>query len=888
MSPDHRHDLRSTPALIVAGALMVAVAPALWAGRADAAPAVGCLDCIFGASNTNAVAGHGRLTAAFSADGDLTVLAWPSPSLYDQLCYISSNAADAKQQLHHGAHPGMGSFIGLWVTTAAGSSLTWLRDKAWTHTQRYRRSDGAVPVTVFKHASLGLTVTLTDVISADADLLTRHVELQRAAGSPVSAAALMVYENLSPTLSRVPQLPFADWVLDSRNDYLAAWDAASGAILHFHPGDRGLILSTSNIVAAKDVDFGPADALMKQAAPAATDVQQLVAGLDKSYAAGVAALVTTLPAPSAYQVGADATPFCDKVNAALDNILALPKKYPSVTIPFDPLLIGLLKCKDRLSWFQTQHGWQHLPTDALADAADGSLSGSQLSAAQTNGALMTPLSFSAQGRAEAEVLFAFGATRTAARAALESADKQPYAKRLAAAEAAYTEAVGSLALPAASLGQRVRQVAQRALVNIHVARVRKSGAIVASVTRQSPYYLDWPRDGAFFSAALDVAGRHDWVTQRMTWYRGLMRDKPTNGDILLNPKKPVDPETGYKVFPAHAWEMNYYSDGEPGGPIRFEIDNTALHVWSVVFHAAALQGQAREAFIDQQWPTLKQALDLLARWRDPQTKLTAPANEDDNAAYSSTLHGASTVYGALTAGARLAHHRGDEATSARYLARAQELGAAIRTHYYQPGSQTFRLMRPEAPGPISESIGYQVTGWLVWPVRLLDRDDPALQAQITADMKVVLDILEGRRGWGIYPGKPMVAAALYGDAAGKASAEKAVKLLASAATPGTDHFGETFATTLNSDGSVSYENMTAPPHVWEGALFYLAAMALTRPERFDLDRSAFPLPGDQPAEAGCGCAAGPRDAAGGGLALLLVAAIWLLARRSTSRRWAGS
>jgi hypothetical protein len=66
------------------------------------------------------------------------------------------------------------------------------------------------------------------------------------------------------------------------------------------------------------------------------------------------------------------------------------------------------------------------------------------------------------------------------------------------------------------------------------------------------------------------------------------------------------------------------------GPIRFEIDNTALHVWSTVSHAAALQGKERSDFVAVVWPSLKSGLDLLKRWKDPKTGLPWPANEDDH------------------------------------------------------------------------------------------------------------------------------------------------------------------------------------------------------------------------------------------------------------------
>ena len=70
---------------------------------------------------------------------------------------------------------------------------------------------------------------------------------RRAAGSSVTAASLVVYENLSPTLSRIPQIPFADWALDAHSDFAAIYDKSAGAVVHFHPKDRAI---TNSILAA--------------------------------------------------------------------------------------------------------------------------------------------------------------------------------------------------------------------------------------------------------------------------------------------------------------------------------------------------------------------------------------------------------------------------------------------------------------------------------------------------------------------------------------------------------------------------------------------------------------------------------------------------------------
>src|SRR5579859_8178882 len=122
---------RPLAAAIVVFTAATPAGPAL----ADGPTTVDTVEHVFGASNVNAVAGHGGLTAGISVDGDLTVLSWPGPSFADQLLYLSSNDLDVRSKPHLGALDGMGSYVGLEVTTAAGHSLVWLRDPAFTHAQ---------------------------------------------------------------------------------------------------------------------------------------------------------------------------------------------------------------------------------------------------------------------------------------------------------------------------------------------------------------------------------------------------------------------------------------------------------------------------------------------------------------------------------------------------------------------------------------------------------------------------------------------------------------------------------------------------------------------------------------------------------------------------------
>jgi len=323
--------------------------------------------------------------------------------------------------------------------------------------------------------------------------------------------------------------------------------------------------------------------------------------------------------------------------------------------------------------------------------------------------------------------------------------------------------------------------------------------------------------------------------------------------------------------------MNYYVDGEAGGPIRFEIDNTALHLWATAVHAATLTGADRDAFIAAVWPTDEAALDLLVRWKETDTDLPAAANEDDNLALTSTLHGAVAVYAGLMAGARLAHAAGDDDKGRAYLARADALHAAIDSAYYDPMTMLFRAARGLPGGPHDSIAGWD-TGWLVWPARFFPAGDPRQEFQLSADMDGILAILRGQvQPGGTYTAKNVLAAALYGQPGGaRDKAAQAVALLAQIATQGTDSFGEVYMPMSVAGGGVAWSNRTATPHVWEGALFYLSAMALTNPSLFNGEETALPLP----APAGCGCRSGASPGAAAPPMIVMLVALRRRRRRA--------
>jgi len=834
--------------------------------RADTPSAIDMTEHVFGASNTNAVIGHGGLTAGISVDGDISVLSWPGPSFTDQLAYISGNDLDVRSEPHLGAADGMGSYIGLVLTTPTGSFLAWLRDPTYfDHTQAYTQPDAPVVATTFTNDPLGLTVVLTDIVSPDVDVLTRRVVVTRAPGSLVTAASLVLYENLSPTLSRIPEIPIADWAFDPRNDFVAAYDRSANVVIHAHPSDRAVIQSLADFADSPTlVDYGPINAIMQEATPSDADVDAFIASIDTAFAPGVAAVVTTEPPPTSFQVGGDATSLCTAIGNFADNVEELTNVFPGITLPLDPNLANALRCTDDLPAVSAANGWVWAPADALADAnanaIGGQLSQSRISACQTNAALVTPLVFQADV-AEGTAVFAFGMTVANARTALATATSTPVSARQTASEQAAHAVLGSAQLPDPSLGALVVSVAQRALVNMYVARDRNVGAIVASISHQPPYFNDWPRDGSFITNAIDLAGLLPWATQRGEWYQTTQRTVPAGRDPLLSGVPPDDPDTGDVQYPAFAWEMNYYADGVMGGPIRWEIDNTALHLWAMVVHAASLQGADRQAFIASIYPTFKNALHLLARWRDSTTLLQYIANEDDHLALTETLHGATAVYAALVAGARLAHAAGDEPAALEAYYRSVELQQAIVTNFYDPQTGLFNDPQPSGTDYIPGTTGLGDTAWLVWPARVLDPGDPRLEAQLSNDMAQVMPDILGQTEGAAYIMKNVVAAALLGkDGGSRDVARDAVTRLAAIATPDTLQFGEVFITTFpNNPNTPVFSQRVATPHVWEGTLFYLSAMALSVPQSFDPEMTELPLP-PQPFNAIGGCNVPARDA----------------------------
>ena len=810
---------------------------------ADIAPPVAPIDLIerlFGASNVAWVTGNGGLTIGLSPLGDASVVSWPSPSYTDQLLHLGSNAPDVRMQRSFAAHPAMGAFVGVRVHYRDGHSVVAFPRSDWTITQR--RDDMPVVLThMVPTSAIGVTVDVRDWVERDRDAWVRDVTVTKTRDD-VTGVDVLGYWNLSPTLSRVPQLPIADWAMDAYNDYAALWDAQSDAVIHFRPAGRGDITSVTDLIARPAIDYGAVGAALASGAVDAAGAATIVAS-DALDDAGVYFAIGAREPLAGHQIGFDTTPTCQLIDDLADNVSQLPVLYPGLTLPLDPAIVDVLRCDKTAASIAAEQGWSALPTSAYEDLADGDLQGSFASAGQVDEALVVAAPEASDGTWQARFVIGAGADKDAARASLTVGR----AADLTTTKAAWKAELDHVKWPQDA---GLRAASERAIGNLLLAQDRHTGAIVASVARQPPYALDWPRDGAFFDFALDAAGLGERATKHARYTLTTPRTMDVDAEAIINSAPPPDPDDPQKaVFPAAAWEMNSYADGLVGGNIRWEIDNTALAVWTLVEHGERLPAAEQAAWRDDIWPVVSAATDLLARWRDAATGLPAPANEDDNAAYTQTLHGAVTTWRGIQSAAELADRKGEASTAARWHTRADELKAAIDTHLREPNGGLYREGLDAAQNPGNAAGG--ASAWALWPAGL---DVPA--GQIDKLLDLVELRLDPANGGGAYVTKLILAAAMRGDAAEKARALVLLKRFVATNA----WLGETFV----SDGT-TFDPRVANPHVWAGTLVYLSSITLDPAE-----------PASQDA-AGGGCAGGSAALVG------WLAALALVARRAVMR-----
>jgi hypothetical protein len=455
--------------------------------------------------------------------------------------------------------------------------------------------------------------------------------------------------------------------------------------------------------------------------------------------------------------------------------------------------------------------------DAYEDAADGTLQGNDRYVGQTTGAMTQDLTFTGigNGMATGTVYFAGGSNPTEALASLDDARDQGF-DALADGKEAWLEDLLEDAprpdVPEDQAGEEaIETLADRAVVTLVTNTDRRSKAIVASIATQSPYGEDWPRDGAYFNHALEVMGLQDWVRQHNDFY------------VEVQSKADQVDETQSAVVPPGNWAMNYYADGVPGGPIPWEIDETAYGVWIFWDHYRAT---GDVGYLEDVYPALKRAADFLVECEDPRNGLQCRAIEDDNPGPAQTIVGASTVELALRSAAQAAETLDKPQDTARYQQRADELAHAIDSNLWDGEKETY--------GPSHD--GHAETAWPVCFDPTVTNDEERFSKHLDYVWKDMADTFRNESDRGLYESKGLLALAKHEKGEPRMEdVRKGLHWVATEhATNDTQVMGEVW---IQEDDDI--KSAVSQPHTWEQILFYMAALETWTPDDVD-------------AEAGCG------------------------------------
>ncbi|MGH2806545.1 MAG: hypothetical protein ACRDKT_04640 [Actinomycetota bacterium] len=440
-------------------------------------------------------------------------------------------------------------------------------------------------------------------------------------------------------------------------------------------------------------------------------------------------------------------------------------------------------------------------TSAYDDASDGDLTGGALAAGQADAALADDLDLTSHRSASTSVVIAAGATAAQALDRLD-AQRGDVAQAAAGKRQWWRRWLSRAPLPR-SAPAPVTRLAKRALISMRQA-TDPSGLIVASIATQPPHGLDWVRNGAFVNRALTEAHHRALVTAHNIRYAELQATS-------------VDRPTGGEATPPGNWSQNFYADGVVGGPIPYAIDQTGLGIWTLWDHYRFIES---ESYLLSVYDEIQRAAQYLTDLcRDPATGLHCVAPEGDNANPSQTLRGAQAVWLGLDSAARAARTKARLQSAGRQIAlqnaerwsaRRDEIGDAIDDFFFDADCRCY-------------SENHEIGGTLLWPVGFLERGTRRSDGQARVNQRALTRAISGNVDRG---GRE--AMALLGNAYAWAGTRRirAVKrgLRWVAAVQTTDRTGLLGDAWMRFPENGPVTTMSAQPHTWNMAAFYLAAL----------------------------------------------------------------
>jgi GH15 family glucan-1,4-alpha-glucosidase len=443
-------------------------------------------------------------------------------------------------------------------------------------------------------------------------------------------------------------------------------------------------------------------------------------------------------------------------------------------------------------------------TSAYDDAGDGRLLGGTGSAGQADGALFQQLALRRSRTARSRAILAAGAGQEEALATMELARSRSYRATSRDKKRWWSEWLQDAAIPR-NAPASVRKLAKRALISIRQTTDPSDGLIAASVATQSPLGLDWVRNGAYINRALHLAGHPEMVEQHNRRYGELQASS-------------VSKPPGGEATPPGNWSHNFYLDGVVGGRIPYAIDATGLGIWTLWDHYALTQDRdylvSAEIYEAIQRGAHYLSDDTPVGCRDRATGLQCAASEEENPNPTQTLRGAQAVWLGLDAAARAARVRGGTvalANADKWEERRDEIAAAIRTFFFSEDCKCY-------------TTDYRVGGTLLWPVQFEPANSVIADSQAEENFKHIRRAMKGREVRGELESRALLGNAyVWTSGSDLRKVKKGLRWVAE--NPTTDEtgiLGEAWMVFPPEEGTLT--TMVSQPHVWNQAMFYLAAI----------------------------------------------------------------
>ena len=442
-------------------------------------------------------------------------------------------------------------------------------------------------------------------------------------------------------------------------------------------------------------------------------------------------------------------------------------------------------------------------TSAYDDAADGELSGVTVAAGQSDAALSLDLNLTSAGDASADIIVTAGTDAKTATASVESIRQSGFQQVRNGKQEWWDRWLRNARLPKGSPSS-VTTLVKRALVSIRQA-ADVDGLVVASITTQPPYGLDWIRNGAYVNRALELAGHPETVESHNEQYAALQ------ATAAFQP-------TGGGATPSGNWAQNYYADGVVGGPVPYAVDETGLGIFTLWDHYAVTHDRG---YLLRVYEAIQRGAQYLTDvCRDPSSGLQCVAPEDDDPNPQQTIRGAAAVWlgldsaaKAAAAKARLEKQGSDVAKSnaKRWSDRRDELLDAMQARYFDGTCGCY---------PAPAGIG----GEILWPVHLFDYSSKLARSQADANYTEVADAIAGKVDRGGAESQELLGNAyVWRKGADLKKLQKALTWVAT--TPTTNQtriLGEAWMNFPDADGPVT--TMSGQPYVPSLSMFYLAAL----------------------------------------------------------------